>query len=52
MIITSYNKARASNNHAFYIVRYLPPGLDTSVFKYLAYIRPFVDFLARRLDLP
>jgi hypothetical protein len=29
-----------------------PPSLDTSVFKYLAYIRPFVDFLARRLNLP
>jgi hypothetical protein len=25
MIIISYNKARASNNHAFYVVRYLPP---------------------------
>jgi len=28
LIIIPYNKARASNNYAFYIVRYLPKGLD------------------------
>jgi hypothetical protein len=44
LVIISYNKSRASNNHAFYIVRYLPPGLDLSVFKYLVYIRPFSTF--------
>jgi hypothetical protein len=51
LIIISYNKARASNNHAFYIIRYLPPGLDLSVFKYLVYIRPFLNFLANQLNL-
>jgi len=38
LIVISYNKARASNHHAFYIVRYIPSGLDTSIFKYLVYI--------------
>jgi hypothetical protein len=52
MIIISYNKARTSNNHAFYIVRYLPLPLEQSIFKYLIYIRPFLDFLANQLDLP
>jgi hypothetical protein len=51
LIIISYNKSRASNNHAFYIVRYLPPGLDLSVFKYLVYIRPFLNFLANQLNV-
>ncbi|KAH8656364.1 hypothetical protein BGZ61DRAFT_303252, partial [Ilyonectria robusta] len=40
IIIISYNKARASNNYAFYIVRYLPPSLSLSFLKYLAIIRP------------
>ncbi|KAH7137817.1 hypothetical protein EDB81DRAFT_75097 [Dactylonectria macrodidyma] len=52
IVIISYNKARASNNHAFYVVRYLPDDLDSSMFLYLAYIRPFLDFLANQLELP
>jgi hypothetical protein len=31
IIIISYNKARASNNYAFYIVRYLPKQLSQSL---------------------
>lgn len=52
LIVLSYNKARASNNYAFYIVRYIPSGLDASMFKYLVYIRPFIDFLAGQLEMP
>ncbi|KAI3567779.1 hypothetical protein IWW34DRAFT_859673 [Fusarium oxysporum f. sp. albedinis] len=52
MIIVSYNKARASNNYAFYIVRYLPKGLSRSLLKYLAIIRPVLGFIARQLKVP
>ena len=46
MIIISYNKARAITNHAFYVVRYLLDKLGIYFMKYVAYIRPFMDFLA------
>lgn len=52
LLVTEYNKARASNNYAFYIVRYLPPRLAELVYMYLVYIRPFVNFLAAQLKLP
>lgn len=52
MITISYNKARAATNHAFYVVRYLPDELGVSFVKYVAYIRPFLDFLATQLKLP
>lgn len=52
LLVIGYNKARASNHHAFYIVRYLPPRLARSVFLYLVYIRPFIDFLAAQLRFP
>ncbi|KJZ70143.1 hypothetical protein HIM_10450 [Hirsutella minnesotensis 3608] len=51
IIVISYSKSRASNNHAFYTARYLPQGLASSVLTYLSYIRPFIDFLANRLEL-
>lgn len=51
VIVISYTKARASNNHSFYVVRYLPDSLDQSIILYLAYIRPFLDFLANQLKL-
>ncbi|KAH6974033.1 hypothetical protein EDB80DRAFT_831381 [Ilyonectria destructans] len=51
IIVISYNKARASNNYAFYIVRYLPPDLSLSLLKYLAIIRPALGFLAKQLKL-
>lgn len=50
-MVISYNKARASNNYAFYIVRYLPLDLSLSLLKYLAIIRPALDFLAKQLNL-
>ncbi|KAK2684445.1 hypothetical protein QWA68_016996 [Fusarium oxysporum] len=52
MIIISYNKVRASNNYAFYIVRYLPKELSRSILKYLAIIRPVLGFIARQLKVP
>lgn len=52
IIIISYNKARASNNYAFYIVRYLPRELSLSLLKYLAIVRPVLGFIARQLKLP
>lgn len=52
MIIISYNKARASNNYAFYIVRYLPKELSRSLLKYLAIVRPVLGFVAGQLKLP
>ncbi|KAH6975566.1 telomere-associated recQ-like helicase [Ilyonectria destructans] len=52
IIIISYNKARASNNHAFYIVRYLPQELSQSLLKYLAIIRPVLGHIAQQLSLP
>ncbi|PWI64582.1 hypothetical protein PCL_09512 [Purpureocillium lilacinum] len=52
IIVISYSKSRASNNYAFYTVRYLPKDLASSVLTYLTYIRPFIDFLANRLELP
>ena len=52
MMIISYNKARASTNHAFYVVRYLPDKLGAAFVTYVAYIRPFLDFLATQLQLP
>ncbi|KHO10690.1 hypothetical protein MAA_11741 [Metarhizium robertsii ARSEF 23] len=52
LVIVSYNKSRASNNHAFYIVRYLREDLGSAIFLYIAYIQSFIDFLANQLQLP
>jgi hypothetical protein len=52
IIIISYNKARASNNYAFYIVRYLPRELSQSLLRYLAIIRPVLGFIAKQLEVP
>jgi hypothetical protein len=49
LLVIEYNKARASNYHAFYIVRYLPPKLAELVYLYLVYVRPFTTFLAGQL---
>jgi hypothetical protein len=49
LLVIEYNKARALNYHAFYIVRYLPPRLAKLVYLYLVYIRPFINFLISQL---
>ncbi|KFZ18998.1 hypothetical protein V502_03895 [Pseudogymnoascus sp. VKM F-4520 (FW-2644)] len=51
IIVFEYNKASASNNHSFYIVRYLSAELGRLVFQYLAYVRPFASFLSQRVGL-
>lgn len=51
-IVFEYNKSHAANNHLFLNVRYLPSNLGTLVFNYLAYIRPFADFLCIWIGLP
>jgi hypothetical protein len=50
IIVISYNKARASNNYAFYIVRYVPTDLSLSLLKYLAIVRPVWEFIAREMQ--
>jgi len=45
LLIIGYNKARALNYYAFYIVRYVLPRLARPMFLYLVFIRPFIDFL-------
>ncbi|KAH7231095.1 hypothetical protein BKA59DRAFT_497663 [Fusarium tricinctum] len=50
IIVISYNKARASNNYAFYIIRYVPADLSLSLLKYLAIVRPVWEFLAREMQ--
>jgi hypothetical protein len=52
LLVIEYNKARASNYHAYYVVRYLPPKLAWLVYLYLAYVRPFAAFLAGQLRFP
>ena len=52
MLVISYNKARASNNHAFYIMRYFRADLAAAIFTWIAYIQPLADFLAAQLQLP
>jgi hypothetical protein len=49
LLVIEYNKARTSNYHAFYIVRYPPPKLARLVYLYLVYVRPFISFLAGQL---
>lgn len=51
-IIFKYNKSRAANNRSFFIVRFLPADLGQLVFCYLAYIRPFANFLCKPVGVP
>ncbi|KAF1343752.1 hypothetical protein EJ07DRAFT_144303, partial [Lizonia empirigonia] len=51
MLVFSYNKASTRSNNSFYIVRVPCPLVERALFVYLAYIRPFSDFLVRQLKL-
>jgi Chromo (CHRromatin Organisation MOdifier) domain len=51
ILIFSYNKANTSRNNSFYIVRSPCPAVQHVLFMYLAYIRPFCDFLSRQLQI-
>lgn len=47
MYVTRSHKAKRSTNREFYVVRFLPAQVGHLLFKYLVYIRPFVDMLTR-----
>ena len=51
MLVFSYNKAGLKSNSSFYIVRFPAPSVQHVLFLYLAYIRPFSDFLVRQLKI-
>jgi hypothetical protein len=45
--ITRHHKAKRSTNREYNVARFLPAGPSQILYKYLAYIRPFVDLLQR-----
>ena len=42
-----YHKARRTTNKSFFVVRYLPLQVGQMLFKYLVYVRPFVNLILR-----
>ena len=51
VLVFSYNKASTHHNNSFYVVRAPCPAIQNALFVYLAYIRPFCDFLTRQLEV-
>ena len=47
MYVTWSYKAKLSTNREFYVARFLPIQVGRLLFKYLVYIRLFVDMLVR-----
>jgi hypothetical protein len=45
--LTRHHKAKRSTNREFNVIRFLPVRLGHSLYKYLVYIRPFVEMLQR-----
>ncbi|KAH7169570.1 hypothetical protein DER46DRAFT_554056 [Fusarium sp. MPI-SDFR-AT-0072] len=45
--VVRHHKAKSSTNREFVVVRFLPAELALAVFKYCAYIRPFINLLDR-----
>ncbi|KAK9443851.1 hypothetical protein VB005_02376 [Metarhizium brunneum] len=45
--ITRHHKAKRSTNREYIVARFLPSGPSRVLYKYLAYIRPFVELLQR-----
>ncbi|KAH6604300.1 telomere-associated helicase [Trichoderma cornu-damae] len=45
--ITHHHKAKQSTNREYNVTRFLPAGPSQVLYKYLAYIRPFVNLLQR-----
>ena len=45
--LTRSHKAKRSTNREFIVARFLPIQVGHIIYKYLVYIRPFVDMLAR-----
>ena len=50
-LVFSYNKATTKSNNSFYVVRFPCPTIEKVLFMYLAYIRPFSDFLVHQLQI-
>lgn len=51
LLVFSYNKASQNSNNSFFVVRVPCALVERCLFLYLAYIRPFSDFLSRQLKL-
>ncbi|OWY53993.1 hypothetical protein AALT_g11700 [Alternaria alternata] len=51
LLFFSYNKASQNSNNLFFVVRVPCALIEKCLFLYLVYIRPFNDFLSRRLKL-
>ncbi|KAJ6780965.1 hypothetical protein PWT90_10273 [Aphanocladium album] len=49
MYISRHHKAKRSTNHEFIVARFLGAELSVALFKYLVYIRPFIDLLFRNV---
>ncbi|KAK7428244.1 hypothetical protein QQZ08_005310 [Neonectria magnoliae] len=45
--ITRHHKAKRATNREFVVARFLPAKLGHILYKYLVYIRPFIDMLLR-----
>ncbi|EWZ78938.1 hypothetical protein FOWG_16879 [Fusarium oxysporum f. sp. lycopersici MN25] len=45
--ITRHHKAKRATNHEFVVARFLPAQLGYILYKYLVYIRPFINMLLR-----
>lgn len=51
LLVFAYNKASQNLNNSFFVVRVPCALVERCLFLYLAYIRPFSDFLSRQLNL-
>jgi antitoxin component of RelBE/YafQ-DinJ toxin-antitoxin module len=51
LLVFAYNKASQNSNNSFFVVRVPCALVERCLFLYLAYIRPFSDFLSRQLNL-
>lgn len=51
VIITEYTKARYKTNKSLYIARFLHPLVSRILFKYLAYVQPFIETLKDQTKL-
>ncbi|KAM6506734.1 hypothetical protein FALCPG4_018851 [Fusarium falciforme] len=49
--ITRHHKAKRATNREFVVARFLPAQLGHILYKYLVYIRPFIDMLHRERGL-
>ena len=50
LIVIEYQKAQRTTNKAFYVVRALPPAVGKLLFHYLAFVRPFAEYLSHQVN--